>query len=127
MRQLTAQEREALMADMRSFDEPEVIDIYHGSPKVIEQPVFGEGKVHNDYGRGFYCTELQENNGTYTVGPEYWAGWALAYYQWLTRRSFAFMRRKGLGIKEVIAMYYPLHEADLSKFAAAADNIVERN
>ena len=36
---------------------PEVIDIYHGSPKVIEQPVFGAGKVHNDYGRGFYCTE----------------------------------------------------------------------
>ena len=48
------------MADMRSFDEPEVIDIYHGSPKVIEQPVFGAGKVHNDYGRGFYCTEHAE-------------------------------------------------------------------
>ena len=39
---------------------PEVINIYHGSPKVIERPVFGEGKVHNDYGRGFYCTEHVE-------------------------------------------------------------------
>ena len=39
---------------------PEVIDIYHGSPKVIERLVFGEGKVHNDYGRGFYCTEHAE-------------------------------------------------------------------
>ena len=48
------------MADMRSFDEHNHIDIYHGSPKVIEQPVFGEGKVHNDYGRGFYCTEHAE-------------------------------------------------------------------
>ena len=38
----------------------DVIDIYHGSPKVIEQPVFGEGKVYNDYGRGFYCTEHAE-------------------------------------------------------------------
>lgn len=38
----------------------EVIDIYHGSPNVIEQPVFGEGKIHNDYGRGFYCTEYVE-------------------------------------------------------------------
>ena len=37
-----------------------VIDIYHGSPDVIEQPVFGTGKVHNDYGRGFYCTEHAE-------------------------------------------------------------------
>ncbi|MBO4416673.1 MAG: DUF3990 domain-containing protein [Bacteroidales bacterium] len=25
-----------------------LIDIYHGSPNVIEQPVFGEGKFHND-------------------------------------------------------------------------------
>ena len=38
----------------------DVIDIYHGSPKVIEQPVFGAGKLYNDYGRGFYCTEHVE-------------------------------------------------------------------
>ena len=37
-----------------------VIEIYHGSPIIIEQPVFGAGKVHNDYGRGFYCTEHVE-------------------------------------------------------------------
>ncbi len=35
------------------------------------------------------------------------------------------MRRKGLGIKEVVGMYHPLHEADLSKFADAADCIVQ--
>ena len=71
-------------------------------------------------------TVLEENDGTYTVGPEYWAGWVLAYYQWLSRRSFAYMHRKGLGINEVVSMYYPLHEADLSKFAAAANGIIER-
>ena len=38
----------------------EVIDIYHGSVNKIEQPVFGEGKTYNDYGRGFYCTEHPE-------------------------------------------------------------------
>lgn len=70
---------------------------------------------------------LKENDGTYTVGPEYWAGWVLAYYQWLSRRSFAFMYRKGLGIKEVASMYYPLHEADLSKFVDAAETIIDRN
>ena len=37
-----------------------LIDIYHGSPNVIERPVFGEGKTHNDYGLGFYCTEHAE-------------------------------------------------------------------
>ena len=72
-------------------------------------------------------TLVKENDGSYTVGPEYWAGWVLAYYQWLTRRSFAYLRSKGLGIKEVVSMYYPLHEADLSKFADVADGIVQGN
>ena len=76
--------------------------------------------------RQFAATVLKENDGTYTVGPEYWAGWVLAYYQWLSRRSFAYMHKKGLGINEVLSMYYPLHEADLSKFAAAADGIISR-
>jgi len=71
-------------------------------------------------------TVLRENDGTYTVGPEYWAGWVLAYYQWLTCRSFTYMHKKGLGINEVVTMYYPLHEADLSRFADAANGIIER-
>ena len=32
--------------------------IYHGSNKIIEKPLFGFGKTHNDYGLGFYCTEV---------------------------------------------------------------------
>ena len=39
---------------------PDLIDIYHGSDHIIEQPVFGAGKPYNDYGRGFYCTEHVE-------------------------------------------------------------------
>lgn len=34
--------------------------LYHGSPEMIEKPMFGKGKVYNDYGRGFYCTEHME-------------------------------------------------------------------
>ena len=70
-------------------------------------------------------TVLSENDGSYTVSPEYWAGWVLAYYQWLSRRSFAYMHKKGLGISEVVAMYHPLHEADLSKFADVANSILQ--
>ena len=36
------------------------IHIYHGSVNVVENPIFGEGKTYNDYGRGFYCTEHVE-------------------------------------------------------------------
>jgi len=37
-----------------------LITIYHGSEKIIEQPVWGEGKKNNDYGLGFYCTAQEE-------------------------------------------------------------------
>lgn len=33
------------------------ITIYHGSENIIKNPNINEGKKHNDYGRGFYCTE----------------------------------------------------------------------
>ena len=31
--------------------------IYHGSKIVVQTPEYGKGNVHNDYGRGYYCTE----------------------------------------------------------------------
>ena len=34
--------------------------IYHGSDHIIEYPEYGKGSVHNDYGRGFYCTRSRE-------------------------------------------------------------------
>ena len=33
------------------------IVLYHGSNGKIEKPLLGKGKVYNDYGQGFYCTE----------------------------------------------------------------------
>lgn len=36
------------------------LTLYHGSPDIIEHPIFGRGKAYNDYGMGFYCTEHQE-------------------------------------------------------------------
>lgn len=33
------------------------MEIYHGSPLIIEVPEFGKGNPMNDYGLGFYCTE----------------------------------------------------------------------
>lgn len=31
--------------------------VYHGSIDIIKKPEYGKGKLHNDYGLGFYCTE----------------------------------------------------------------------
>lgn len=59
-------------------------------------------------------------------GREYWAGWILAYYQWETGKRFKDIVNDGLTLSTVFSMYI-LHEADVSKFSAAANEIIARN
>ncbi len=47
--------------------------------------------------------------------PEYWAGWALAYYQWYTRLPFSRIIEFA-DTDTVINMYLKYHETDISKF-----------
>lgn len=49
---------------------------------------------------------------------EYWAGWALAYYQWEAGMSFEEINLY-VPIKEVLGMYYPFHEMDIRQFVDA--------
>ena len=35
------------------------ITLYHGSEQLVEEPTFGKGRVNNDFGLGFYCTESE--------------------------------------------------------------------
>jgi hypothetical protein len=41
--------------------------LYHGSNSVIERPDIGLGRINNDYGKGFYLTELEEPAGEWAV------------------------------------------------------------
>lgn len=50
----------------------------------------------------------------YDRSPEYWAGWILAYYQFLTGYSFRYIH-DFISMKEIIKIYYPLHEAPEDK------------
>lgn len=52
--------------------------------------------------------------------PEYWAGWALAYYQWHTAKTF-FKIRQAVSIEEILTLYPALHEADIMKFVEIMD------
>ena len=54
------------------------IILYHGSTKVIEQPVLGLGNPKNDYGLGFYCTENLELAKEWAVAMDH-DGWANVY------------------------------------------------
>ncbi|MBR5337428.1 MAG: DUF3990 domain-containing protein [Lachnospiraceae bacterium] len=42
--------------------------LYHGSDKIIKKPFINGGRVHNDYGSGFYCTEFPDMAREWSVG-----------------------------------------------------------
>ena len=54
---------------------------------------------------------------------EYWSGWALAQYQWYSNIPFADIQNK-LPISTIQKMYYPFHEADITKFCETVDEII---
>ena len=47
--------------------------------------------------------------------PEYWAGWALAYYQWYCSESF-FRILAAVSLENIIDLYIPYHEMDVMQF-----------
>ena len=67
------------------------------------------------------CDVLGETNVTvkprFAAGrsEEYWTGWALAYWQWLTGLTFRAVTDL-VPIAEIRAMYSPYHEMDILQF-----------
>ena len=37
--------------------------LFHGSNRIVELPAVSKGKIHNDYGQGFYCTQDEHMAG----------------------------------------------------------------
>ena len=57
--------------------------------------------------------------------PEYWAAWALAQYQWL--RGLAFSEIDAFApIDDIIGMYRPYHEMDISQFTDELDRLYRK-
>ena len=54
--------------------------------------------------------------------PEYWAAWALAQYQWLRGLTFADIETFAQ-IDDIIGMYRPYHEMDISQFTDELDRL----
>ena len=57
--------------------------------------------------------------------PEYWAGWALAYYQWSTALSFMEILH-AISLEDIIRMYPLYHEMDLSHFADQMNHLLKK-
>jgi DNA-binding Xre family transcriptional regulator len=58
--------------------------------------------------------------------PEYWAGWALAYYQWYSAKSFIRIH-DAVSMEDLCLMYSPLHEADIMKFVDIMDFRIQKH
>lgn len=59
--------------------------------------------------------ELPEPTNTEDYSPEYWAGWALAEYQWFTGRRFKDIFER-IPLTKIISMYTVYHEMDITNF-----------
>lgn len=59
--------------------------------------------------------ERVEPRFTAERSPEYWTGWALAYYQWYTGISFAAIVSL-VPVADIRALYRPYHEMDIRHF-----------
>lgn len=55
------------------------------------------------------------------LSEEYWAGWALAHYQWFSGRRFDSILNK-IPLSEIIRMYHPFHEMDIAHFISAMEH-----
>ena len=65
-----------------------------------------------------FCRE--KPTGIVGRSREFWAGWALAQYQWRTGLSFAEIEAFA-PLKKIILMYSPYHEMDVGQFFEALD------
>ena len=56
--------------------------------------------------------------------PEYWSGWALAYYQWVTAFKFSHIF-SAVSVSKVREMYGIFHEMDIVHFAEEMDRRIK--
>ena len=64
--------------------------------------------------------KLPEPSYSEGLSPEYWAGWALAEYQWYSGKRFRDIFEH-VKLSEIISMYSVYHEMDISKFIETMD------
>ena len=57
--------------------------------------------------------------------PEYWSGWALAFYQWFSARSFTEILT-AVQLSELITMYPVYHEMDIEHFVQHMNELMKK-
>ena len=68
-------------------------------------------------------TDALRSQVEYDYSPEYWTGWALAYFQWYTKRSFKNIA-ECVTMQEILQLYPALHEASEEKFVETVNRLI---
>lgn len=68
--------------------------------------------------------KMPETHFTQERSPEYWLGWALAEYQWMTGRRFKDIFSR-VSYQEIVSMYQVYHEMDVLHFIEEMDRRYE--
>lgn len=95
----------------------------YGNPSIISG-MSGEELVKKMLSNVYHDKKLPDNIYILNRSKEYWAGWALAQYQWTTNKRFKDIFDR-ISLQEIINMYYIYHEMDITNFIERINNIFE--
>ena len=96
-----------------------------GSPKVVSG-TSGTEMVYQVFDKAGMSNKEFPIQIEYARSREYWSGWILAYYQWLTGKKFRDIY-KGLSMEEIQRLYPALHEASEEKFVDVVNRMIKEN
>ena len=90
-----------------------------GNPAVVAG-MSGVELAHAIIRATYQDKELPEHRLSEHLSSEYWAGWALAEYQWFSGRDFSGIF-KHVSMKDIVRMYPAYHEMDERRFCEAME------
>ena len=83
----------------------------------VGDPSIVAGRSGIELAMGLFNVD-KEHHPRYDKTPEYWVGWAIAYYQWYRNLRFEEIM---LPIEVVRTLYAPYHEMDILQFCDQMD------
>lgn len=110
---------------------PDIFSLHFSESKFIKLFERGNPRVISGISGIELVIKIFSDNKTNYVFPEpifyekrsaeYWAGWALAQYQWYTGLSFRDIFAR-IPLTDIIEMYYLYHEMNISRFIEAMNS-----
>lgn len=95
-----------------------------GNPAIISGKS-GEELIRDIINEAYHDEKLPAPTFSKNRTPEYWAGWALAQYQWFSAKRFKDIFEH-VPLSEIISMYPTFHEMDINKFYESMDKRYNR-